>query len=69
MLEFENRPPKGTLIQEMNVQRKVKVLPSIKGVDIGFARHCCSVLQTSGKDGLWLGNKTGAFVENAGNRS
>lgn len=62
VLEFEQRPPNGTLLQDMNVQRKVKVLPSIKGIDIGLARHCCSILRTVGKDGLWLGKRTRASI-------
>lgn len=54
VLEVDNPTCERTLIRAMNVPRKVKLLPPTKGVSIGFARHCCSVLRTSGKDGLWL---------------
>ncbi|KAG7001407.1 hypothetical protein G7Y79_00032g067600 [Physcia stellaris] len=60
VLEVDSLTCQSTLVQAMNVPRKVKLLPPTKGVStgiarrIGFARHCCSVLRTSGKDGLWL---------------
>lgn len=49
VVEFESRLSKGKLLQDMNVPRKVKALPSIKGVNTGLARHCCSILQTIGR--------------------
>lgn len=55
-LEFEHRP-KEPLLRDMNVPRKVKALPSIKNVNIGLARQCCSIMRTVGKDGLWLGER------------
>ena len=55
--EFEG-VKRRALIQDANVPRKVKVLAPIQGVDTGLARHCCSILQTVGKDGLWLGKVT-----------
>lgn len=58
VLRFDLRPSQGTLLRDMNVPRKVTILPSIKNVEIGLARHCCSILRTMGKDGLWLGTRT-----------
>ena len=55
-LEFERRPKEPSL-RDMNVPRKVKALPSIKNVNIGLARHCCPIMRTEGKDGLWLGER------------
>lgn len=57
VIEFENVEPKQTLLRDMNLPRKVKILPKLKGINIGLARHCCSILKTEGKDGLWLGKK------------
>lgn len=54
VLEFERRF-KEPLLRDMNVPRKVKALPSIKNVNIGLARQCCSIMKTVGEDGLWLG--------------
>ena len=45
----------------MNVLRKVKILSQLKGINIGLARHCCLILRTKGKDGLWLG-KRASFI-------
>ena len=55
-LEFERRP-KEPLLRDMNVPRKVKALPSIKNINVGLARQCCSIMRTMGKDGLWLGER------------
>ena len=49
-LEFDQR-----ILRDMNVPRKVAVLPPLKGVNVGLARHCCSILRSESKDGLWLG--------------
>ena len=57
VLEFENLESKQTLLRDMNVPRKVKILPQFKGTNIGLAQHCCSILKTEGKDGLWLGKR------------
>ena len=46
---------KRTLNQNSNVPRKVKILPPFEDTHIGLARHCCSILKTTAKDGLWLG--------------
>lgn len=54
VLQFDSPTHKRTLLQATNVPRKVKILPSTQGVNVGLARHCCSVLKTVGKDGLWL---------------
>lgn len=62
-LKFE-RGPKGPLLRDMNVPRKVKALPSIKNVNVGLARHCCSIMRTMGKDGLWLGTRHCAMTGN-----
>lgn len=55
VIEFEELESKQVLHRDMNVPRKVKILPRPKGYNIGLARHCCSILKTEGKDGLWLG--------------
>lgn len=55
VIEFENLEYKHVLLRDMNVTRKVKILPRTKGCHFGLARHCCSTLKTEGKDGLWLG--------------
>lgn len=54
-LRLEDLLNKDGLLRDMNVPRKVAILPRLKGVDIGIARHCCSILKTQSKDGLWLG--------------
>lgn len=60
---FERRP-KEPLLRDMNVPRKVKALPSIKNVNIGLAKHCCSIMRTMGKDGLWLGKRICGIIDN-----
>ena len=55
VLALEHTAIKDRLLRDMNAPRKLRVLPSVKGLDIGLARHCCSILGTVGKDGLWLG--------------
>ena len=57
VVEFENLESKQVLHRDMNVPRKVKMLPRPKGSNIGLVRHCCSILRTEGKDGLWLGKR------------
>ncbi len=58
IVEFENLKSKQVLHRDMNVPRKVKILPRTKGNDIGFVRHCCSILKIERKDGLWLGRRS-----------
>ena len=55
VIEFEKPGPKKALYGDMNVQRKVKVLPEIKKTHLGLMRHCCSILKTGGKDGVGVG--------------
>ena len=55
MVEFQNLESNRVFHRNMNVPRKVKILPRLKGMNIGLVRHCCSILKTQGKDGLWLG--------------
>ena len=55
VIEFEELKSKQVLSRDMNMPRKVKVLPPLKGINVGLARHCCSILKTEGKDGNWLG--------------
>ena len=55
LVEFENLEPSQVLHRNMNIPRKVKILPRLKGVNIGLVRHCCSILKTEGRDGIWLG--------------
>ena len=57
VVEFENLASSQVLHRDMNVPRKVKVLPRLKGITIGLVRHCCSILKTHGRDGLWLGRR------------
>jgi len=57
VIQFENPMPRQTLLRSMNLRRKVKVLPHTEGITIGIVRHCCSVLETVGLDGLWLGER------------
>lgn len=65
VIEFENLRSEQTVFRDMNVPRKVKMLSQLKGINIGLARHCCSILRTKRKDGLWLGKRAG-FI-NLGN--
>lgn len=58
VIEFENLESKKVLLRDMNVPRKVKILPPLQGLTVGLARHCFSVLKTKGKDGLWLGKSS-----------
>ena len=55
VVEFENLESSQVLHRDMNVPRKVKILPRPQGMNIGLVRHCCSTLKTQGRDGLWLG--------------
>ena len=55
VVEFENLDSSQVLHRNMNVPRKVNILPRLKGINIGLVRHCCSILKTQGRDGLWLG--------------
>lgn len=57
VLALENTAIKDRLLRDMNVPRKLKIIPSVQGVDLGLARHCCSILETVGRDGLWLGKR------------
>jgi len=54
VIEFENLESKQVLLRDTNVPRKVKILPQVKGINVGLARHCYSTLKIEGKDGLWL---------------
>ena len=57
VLVLEHTAIKERLLRNMNAPRKLKILPSVMGLDIGLARHCCSILETVGKDGLSLGKR------------
>ena len=57
VVEFENLESRQVLHRDMNVPRKVKILPRAKGSNIGLVRHCCSILKTEGRDGRWLGKR------------
>ena len=54
-LELGNLNSGHELYRDINVPRKVALLPQTKGRHLGLARHCCSILKTESKDGLWLG--------------
>lgn len=55
VFEFEHPPPRKRLRRDMNVPRKVMMLPSFKGVNLGLARHCCSISRVIETNGIWLG--------------
>ena len=55
VVEFENLESSQVMHRDMNVPRKVKILPRLGGINVGLVRHCCSILNTQGRDGLWLG--------------
>ena len=57
LVEFENLESSQALHRDMNVPRQVKILPRLKGMNIGLVQHCCSILKTQGRDGLWLGTE------------
>lgn len=63
VIEFDNAITRKRLLRDMNLGRKVKMLPKIKGKSFGLVRHCCSMLQTVSKDGLWLGTTLLAIYE------
>lgn len=68
LIEFENPAAKKTLLRDMNIPRKVKILPQLKGTHVGLARHCCSALKTEGRDGLWLGKSGLMYHRNLSKR-
>ena len=55
VIQCDNPRPRQTLLRNMNLRRKVKMLPQTGGITIGLVRHCCSILETIGPDGLRLG--------------
>lgn len=55
VVELETPKSTGSLFRDMNVPRKIRILPNVKGTDIGLVRHCTSILKAKTKDGLWLG--------------
>lgn len=57
VIEIETPGPKKALYRDMNLQRKVKLLPEIKKAHLGHIRHCCSILNTVGSDGVGVGEK------------
>ena len=61
-IEFENPIFDQSVSRNMNISRKVKILPSLKGITIGLARHCCSILRTDGEHGHWLGKRAGVTI-------
>lgn len=63
VLEFEHSPPQSTLFRDMNIVRKVKILPSNKGVSLGLARHCCSILQVVEDNGPWIGKRNSLMIK------
>ncbi|KAG6989790.1 hypothetical protein G7Y79_00064g094130 [Physcia stellaris] len=54
-LELGSLESEKGLLRDMNVPRKVAILPTLKGINVGLARNCCSILKTETRDGLWLG--------------
>ena len=57
VIELDNLGSHHILLRDMNVPRKVKLLPQLKGINVGLARHCCSVMNIERKDRPWLGEK------------
>lgn len=57
VVELENPGDPHVILRDMNVPRKVPILPKFKRTNIGLVRHCCSILKARGKDGLWLGKR------------
>lgn len=55
VFDFKHSLPRQSLRRDMNVSRKVMMIPSSKGSNLGLARHGCSILRVSGDDGFWLG--------------
>lgn len=55
VVELEKPESTHTLLRDMNVPRKVRILPELKGINVGLVRHCSSILKAETKDGLWLG--------------
>lgn len=55
VIEFGNLNSDQTIFRNMNLSRKVKILSQFKGVNVGLARHCCSIMRTQGNHGLWIG--------------
>ena len=55
VIQFEDIKSEQGLLRDMNVPRKVAILPQLKGVNTALVRHCCSILRTDSKDGIWLG--------------
>ena len=56
VINIEERKTKETLFRDMNIRRKVQIIPQNNGLSIGLVRHCCSVLDTVGPDEKRLGN-------------
>lgn len=56
VIQFESAETQKMLLRDMNVPRKVVILlPRLKRINVALVRHCCSILKTKSKDGLWLG--------------
>ena len=55
IIKFEGLEPGTQLLRDMNIPRKIGILPGFKGTDIGLIKHCCSIIRIEGKAGLWLG--------------
>ncbi|KAF1960375.1 hypothetical protein CC80DRAFT_292748 [Byssothecium circinans] len=48
-------PDAAQFVRTCNHQRKLFVLPPIKGERVGLAQHACAVLKTGRADGRWIG--------------
>ena len=57
LVELENPKSIHALLRDMNLPRKVRILPNIKGSNVGLVRHCSSILKAETQDGLWLGKR------------
>ena len=40
-----------------NITRRLAILPPLKGIQVGLAQHCCSILKTVDRNEQWLSTK------------
>lgn len=65
VVEREDRNATSAMFRDMNVPRKVRILPNLKGANIGLVQHCTSIVKARTKDGLWLGESNHRASENS----
>lgn len=47
----------------MIMVRKVEILPSNKGVNLGLARHCYLIFQVLEDNGPWIGKRNSLLIK------